>query len=359
MSAPPPPLLSFAGGFGLLASLERLVTPSRLCMRSLQWHLLTHWSPESDHPSLPVPLSLAMQWISLRGWCGTVFSTGFLIRDCGSESAPIFGRVSVGMGLTPPRSSRVRCVFGARYVVPYLSSRIEGHILALPSIPEGVTCLCVTAMCDNSTVVASVDKRSRTVSRSLCSLAGRLLRWSECLDLHLDTGYLPGQSSVLVDLLSCRDQVIGAAWSLHPPVVTALLSAWGSPLLDLFATRLPMVLPLFCSLVLNPQTVFLDAFRVPWGNLGVSAFPPLLSLVGWWLESERPQPLQDSGRPPLAGEGVVRRPSPSFLVGFLVHLRRDMVLSVSPVSGSQSALHSVSDLQDLVRATYLEIFCVP
>ena len=26
-------------------------------MRSLQWHLKTHWSPESDPPSLPVPLS--------------------------------------------------------------------------------------------------------------------------------------------------------------------------------------------------------------------------------------------------------------------------------------------------------------
>ena len=33
--APPPPPLSFAGAFGHLASLVRLVPPSRLCMRSL------------------------------------------------------------------------------------------------------------------------------------------------------------------------------------------------------------------------------------------------------------------------------------------------------------------------------------
>ena len=43
--------------FGHLASLERLVPHSCLLMCSLQWHLKTHWSPESNPPSLPVPLS--------------------------------------------------------------------------------------------------------------------------------------------------------------------------------------------------------------------------------------------------------------------------------------------------------------
>ena len=96
------------------------------------------------------------------------------------------------MGRTSPRSSRVRGVFGARDVVPHLSSQIEGDILALPSIQEGVTGLHVTVMCDDSTVVASVNKRGGTVSHSLCSLASRLLRWSECLALHLDTGICQG-----------------------------------------------------------------------------------------------------------------------------------------------------------------------
>ena len=41
---------------GHLASLERLVPHGRLRMCSLQWHLKVHWSPESDPPSLPMPL---------------------------------------------------------------------------------------------------------------------------------------------------------------------------------------------------------------------------------------------------------------------------------------------------------------
>ena len=36
-------------------------------MRSLQWHLKTHWSPESDPPSLPVPLSREdLSWRMVR-----------------------------------------------------------------------------------------------------------------------------------------------------------------------------------------------------------------------------------------------------------------------------------------------------
>ena len=55
MSAPPAQLWQVV--LGHLASLERLVPHSQLRMRSLQWHLKKHWSPESDPPSLPVPLS--------------------------------------------------------------------------------------------------------------------------------------------------------------------------------------------------------------------------------------------------------------------------------------------------------------
>ena len=41
---------------GHLASLERLDPFGRLQIRSLQWRLKVHWSPEMEAPSLPVPL---------------------------------------------------------------------------------------------------------------------------------------------------------------------------------------------------------------------------------------------------------------------------------------------------------------
>ena len=54
MQSPPAQLWQVV--LGHLASLERLVPHGRLRMLSLQWHLKSQWSPESDPPSLPVAL---------------------------------------------------------------------------------------------------------------------------------------------------------------------------------------------------------------------------------------------------------------------------------------------------------------
>ena len=185
---------------------------------------------------------------------------------------------------------------------------MKALFLALQAFQEDVTGHHVTAMCDNSTVVAYVNKQGGTVSRPLCLLTSRLLRWTESFDVHLEARYLPGESNVLADVLSRRGQVVGTEWSLHPQVARALLRTWGNPSIDLFATCLNAKLPLYCSLVPDPQAVFEDAFRHPWDDLDLYAFPPF-ALVGRVIarvqQSSRGR--DDSGRTSLAREGVVRR----------------------------------------------------
>ena len=189
--------------------------------------------------------------------------------------------------------------------------KMKAMFLALQSFREVVAGRRVTAMCNNLMVVAHINKQGGTVSRSLCLLASHFLRWTESLNVHLDVRYLPNQSSVLADLLSCQDQIIETEWSLHPQVARALLRAWGSPSLDLFTTCLNAKLPLYCSLVLDPQAVFENAFWHPWDNLDVYVFPSS-PLVGRVVAHVRETPnLSMTGRPSLAREGVVRRPSPS------------------------------------------------
>ena len=105
-------------------------------------------------------------------------------------------------------------------------------------------------------------------------MTGQLLRWSESGRVQLEARYLPGQSNVLADLLNRRNQVLGAEWSLHPQVARKLLRTWGSPTLDLFTTFLNAKLPLYCSLIPDPQALFEDAFRHPWNDLDTYTFPP-------------------------------------------------------------------------------------
>ena len=116
--------------------------------------------------------------------------------------------------------------------------------------------------------------RGGTVSDSLCELTGQLLRWMEAHNVLLEARYLPGQSNVLADLLSRHNQVLAAEWSLLPQVAKKIIRTLGSPTINLFATHLNAKLPLYCSLIPDPQAVFEDAFRHLWNHLDVYAFPP-------------------------------------------------------------------------------------
>ena len=209
---------------------------------------------------------------------GSPVSGGSIRHTC-SGSTPVFGRVFVGLGCSPPRSKRVRGVVPQEKLLHINLLEMKALFPGSSAFQEDVAGHHVTAMCYNSTVVAYVNKQGGTVSRPLCLLTSRLLRWTESFDVHLEARYLPGESNVLADVLSRRGQVVGTEWSLHPQVARALLRAWGNPSIDLFATCLNAKLPLYCSLVPDPQAVFEDAFRHPWDDLDLYAFPPF-ALVG-------------------------------------------------------------------------------
>ena len=248
MQSPPAQLWQVI--LGHLASLERLVPHGRLQRRDLSWWMVR------DHLLLGVRF-------------GTPAPDLHLYSDASSS----------GWG-AHLLDQNVSGVWSAQEKLLHINLlEMKALFLGLQAFQEDVAGHHVTAMCDNSTVVAYVNKQGGTVSRSLCLLTSRLLRWTESFDVHLDARYLPGESNVLADVLSRRGQVVGTEWSLHPQVARALLRAWGNPSIDLFATCLNAKLPLYCSLVPDPQAVFEDAFRHPWDDLDLYAFPPF-PLVG-------------------------------------------------------------------------------
>ena len=277
MQSPPAQLWQVI--LGHLASLERLVPHGRLRMRSLQWHLKMHWSPESDPPSLPVALPEEARR-DLSWW---MVKDHLLMGVRFGAPAPdlhLYSDVSSSGWGAHLLDQNVSGVWSAQEKLLHINLlKMKALFLGLQAFQEDVAGRHVTAMCDNSTVVAYVNKQGGTVSRSLCLLTSCLLRWTEYFDVHLDARYLPGESNVLADVFSRRGQVVGTEWSLHPQVARALLRAWGNPSIDLFTTCLNAKLPLYCSLVPDPQAVFEDAFRHPWDDLDLYVFPPF-ALVG-------------------------------------------------------------------------------
>ena len=235
--------------------------------------------PESDPPSLPVALpeearrDLSWWMVKNHLLTGVRFGTPAPDLHLYSDAS------SSGWG-AHLLNQNVSGVWSDQEKLLHINLlEMKALFLGLRAFQEDVSGHYVTAMCDNSTVVAYVNKQGGTVSRAQCLLTSRLLRWTESFDVHLDARYLPGENNVLADVLSRRGQVVGTEWSLHPQVARALLRAWGNPSIELFATCLNAKLPLYCSLVPDPQAVFEDAFRHPWNDLDLYAFPPF-ALVG-------------------------------------------------------------------------------
>ena len=296
MDSPPAQLWQVI--LGHLALLERLVPHGRLRIRS---------AVASEDALVPrVRSSLSSGGFATGSEMGPVLVdgegpslNGGSIRDTCAGSSPVFGRVLLGVGRSPPRPTRVRGVVRPGKVAPHQSSRNEGPL----SGSSGLSRRSHRSSRDSDVR----QQKGGTASRALCLLTSRLLRWTESFDVHLDAGYLPGENNVLADLLSCRGRVVGTELSLHLQVARSLLRMWGNPSVDLFATCLNAKLPLYCSLVPDPQAVLQDAFLHPWDDLDLYAFP-LFPLVGRVIARVRESSsVAMTGRASLAREGVVRK----------------------------------------------------
>ena len=174
MDAPPAQLWQVI--LGHLASLERLVPHGRLRMRTLQWHLKAHWSPESDPPSLPVPLPWEVRrdlsWWMVRDHLLTGVRFGTPAPDlhlysdasCSGWGAHLLDQLVSGVWSDQEKLLLINIL------------EMKALFLGLQAFRENVIGHHVTAMCDNLTVVAYVNKQGGTVSWALCLLASSLLR---------------------------------------------------------------------------------------------------------------------------------------------------------------------------------------
>ena len=80
----------------------------------------------------------------------------FLIRNTYSGSAPLFECVLLGVRRPPPRASCVRSVVGHVQLLYIILLEMKTLSLELRAFREVVVTHTLTAICDNSTVVAYV-----------------------------------------------------------------------------------------------------------------------------------------------------------------------------------------------------------
>ena len=238
---------------------------------------------------------------------GSPFDGGS-IRDTCSGFSPVFGRVFVGVGRSPPRSKRVRGVVRPGEVAPQQSSRNEGPL----SGSSGVSGKCHRSSRDSD--VRQLDGRGIRqqtrghgfpgpvfVDQPPSEMDGEFRRPSQC-EISTRREQRPGRSSQL-SRASCRDRVVS------PPSGGEVASSRVGQSVDRPVCDVPQgkAAPVLLASPGSPGRLR-GCVSPSLGRPGSVRVPSLSS----GRAGDRPRPRvvacsDDSGRPSLAREGVVRR----------------------------------------------------
>ena len=266
------PVSSWLKLLGVLSSLIQLVPGGRLCMRSLQlalrrqWDhvdqsILVEWSQEIrqdldwwlDRDRLDLGISLEQVSPQLELW-----------SDASDVGWGAHLDESVTSGLWAPEevesSINVRELVAIERALLWFAPHLVGSSVAI--------------FADNSTAIAYLRNQGGTHSLLLNSIAQRILRWAENLQVVISPQFIMGKHNVLADSLSHPNQILGSEWALKREVFQDLCRKWPVSI-DLFATSRNHRCSIYFSPYHDHSALGTDALLQSWDGWQAYAFPSL------------------------------------------------------------------------------------
>lgn len=153
---------------------------------------------------------------------------------------------------------------------------ILAAFLTLRSFCSQTSSCHVRVQIDNTTAVAYVNKQGGT-KEGCNNLAREMWLWAEERNIYLSATFIPGVHNCAADAQS-RTLHDNMEWQLCPKTFKNLCMIWGTPCIDLFASRLNYQTPNYVSWKPDPSAVAVDSFSVSWGSGLVYVFPPFAVL---------------------------------------------------------------------------------
>ncbi len=99
----------------------------------------------------------------------------------------------------------------------------------------------------------------------LLEISNDMFDWAISRDITLSAGYIPGKDNVLADKES-RTCNLDTEWKLKPKLFDYIVSQFGAPDIDLFASRSNKQLDNYVSWRPDPYAKFIDAFSESWSQ---------------------------------------------------------------------------------------------
>ena len=169
-------------------------------------------------------------------------------------------------------------------------SEAAEHInyLELLAVWFGIQCFCdslhnkhIKILSDNTTAVAYLNSQGGTKAK--CNtIARKIWLWAYHNDNFISAAHLPGAQNFRADKES-RSIHDNMEWKLDPSLFQRICQQFGTPEIDLFATRLNKQVTKFMSWKPDPLAIAVDAMSENWAGMYFYAFPPF-NMIGKVLQ---------------------------------------------------------------------------
>jgi len=258
---------------GLLNSQEKLTTYGRRRLRHVQWALRAQWRsalrPLTHMVSVTREAITAIQWwmdpntvlqgtpIRLPDPTLEVQTDASVTGWGGHSGTQVFS--GTWSGIEQELHINLLEMRAVRLTLEQLRPHRDQHILVHT---------------DNVTVMTHLNKQGGVRSWEMFRETEQVLQMAEENHWFLSAKHVPGRLNILADQLSRRSEIISTEWELHQEAAQLLFQRWGTPNIDLFATKLNKKLAIYVSPVMDPEAWDTEALSISWEGLSAYAFPP-------------------------------------------------------------------------------------
>ena len=144
----------------------------------------------------------------------------------------------------------------------------------------------IKVLSDNTTAINYVNEMGGVRSVTCDDICLGIWDWCITNNVWLTASHIPGKDNVSADTAS-RSFNDRYEWQLNKVLFQNLCEEFGTPCIDLFASRLNKQVEIFCSWMPDPEATFINAFTITWAQFKlVYIFPPF-SLIPRCLKKLR------------------------------------------------------------------------
>lgn len=131
---------------------------------------------------------------------------------------------------------------------------------------------------DNTTAMSYINRMGGVQYPHLTDIATQLWQWCELRKIYVIASYIKSKDNITADAESRRIHP-DIEWELADWAFQEIVSTYGEPQIDIFASRINKKCPTFVSWHRDPDAMAINAFTISWTGLKFYAFPPFTIIL--------------------------------------------------------------------------------